>query len=66
MGREKERGIPLRNPRFLEASMGQKEKSECPVVRPSGYDTTKTRTTHVFEPNARGARSCPIDHLIRL
>ena len=28
------RKIPLRNPRFLEASPDQKEKSECPSVRP--------------------------------
>ena len=28
--------LPLRNPRFLEASLGQKEKSECTVVRLSG------------------------------
>ena len=27
--------------------------------------TTKARTTHFFEPNARGAKSCPIAHLIR-
>ena len=40
--------VPLRNPRFLEASLGQKEKSECPSVRPSGYDTTKSWTTHFF------------------
>ena len=28
--------------------------------------TTKARTTHFFEPNARGAKSCPIAHRIRL
>ena len=39
----------------LEASLGQKEKSVRPV-----HDTTKPRATHVFYPNPRGARSCPI------
>ena len=43
---------PIRNPRFLEVSLGQKEKSVrlsgCPVVRMSGSDTTKTGTTHFF------------------
>ena len=43
-----------------------KKKCGCPVVRMSGSGTTKARTTHFFEPNARGARSCPVTHLIRL
>ena len=44
----------------------KKKVSGCPVVRMSGSDTTKARTTHFFEPNARGTRSCPIAHLIQL
>ena len=48
--------------RFLSAR--KKKVVGCPVVRMSGYDTTKTRTAHFFEPNARGAKSCPIAHFI--
>ena len=53
--------IPLGNPRFPEASADVNSKHDWL----KGL-TTKARTTHFFEPNARGAKSCPIADRIRL
>ena len=47
--------------------VSKRDKTKARLKRPwvSGL-TTKARTTHFFEPNARGAKSCPIAYLIGL